>query len=90
MSLATQLFDAMLEGREPRPDKASLTAVILTCGRAGKGDIAMEYFKRGRAAGIDCDTIMINTLLDACAKSTHADGLGVFMDAMEKQVPIDA
>ena len=90
VSLATQLFDAMLEGREPRPDKASLTAVILTCGRAGKGAIAMEYFKRGRAAGIDCDTIMINTLLDACAKSTHTDGLGVFMDAIEKQVPIDA
>ena len=90
VALATKLFDAMLEGREPKPDKASLATVILTCGRAGKGDIAMEYFKRGREAGIDCDTVTINTLLDACAKSsTHVDALEVFMDAVEKQIPID-
>jgi len=90
VALATTLFDAMLEGREPEPDKASLTSVILTCGRAGKGEIAMEYFKRGRDAGIDCDTITINTLLDACSKSSsHVDALEVFMDAVEKRIPID-
>lgn len=32
----------MIQNKGPAPDKASLAAVILACGRAGRADLAME------------------------------------------------
>jgi pentatricopeptide repeat protein len=89
---ALGLWRNMLEGSAPRPDKASLASVILACGRSGRGDLAREAFERGKALGVECDAVVVNVLLDACAKGglPPGDALDVLMDAIESRVSVDA
>ena len=91
---ALVLWRCMLAGTEnaPRPDKASLASVILACGRSGRGDLAREAFEQGKASGVECDVVVVNVLLDACAKGDlhPGDALDVLMDAIENRVPVDA
>lgn len=91
---ALAMWRRMLGGRgAPPPDKASLAAVILSCGRAGRGDLAMRAFEEGKATpGVECDVVTVNVLLDACAKSDRPPGeaLGILMDAIESRIPVDA
>ena len=80
----------------PAPDKASLASVILACGRAGRGDLALAAFEEGKAVpGVECDAVTVNVMLDACAKASDgtlssASALDVLMDAVERRVPVDA
>jgi hypothetical protein len=76
----------------PKPDKASLASVILACGRSGRGDLAREAFEQGKAKDVECDVVVVNVLLDACAKGDlpPGDALDVLMDAIENRVPVDA
>lgn len=90
---ALSLWRHMLKRRSPPPDKASLAAVILSCGRSGRGDLALAAFEEGKACdGVECDTVTVNVLLDACAKSDRppGDALDILMDALESQIPVDA
>lgn len=90
---ALSLWRHMLKRRSPAPDKASLAAVILSCGRSGRGDLALAAFEEGKACdGVECDTVTVNVLLDACAKSDRppGDALDILMDALESQIPVDA
>ena len=80
----------------PAPDKASLASMILACGRAGRGDLALAAFEEGKAVpGVECDAVTVNVMLDACAKASDgtlssASALDVLMDAVERRVPVDA
>ena len=89
---ALKLWRDMLEGAAPKPDKASLASVILACGRSGRGDLAREAFEQGKAKDVECDVVVVNVLLDACAKGDlpPGDALDVLMDAIENRVPVDA
>lgn len=90
---ALSLWRHMLKRRSPPPDKASLAAVILSCGRSGRGDLALAAFEEGKACdGVECDTVTVNVLLDACAKSDRPPGeaLDILMDALESRIPVDA
>ena len=89
---ALKLWRDMLEGAGPKPDKASLASVILACGRSGRGDLAREAFEQGKAKNVECDVVVVNVLLDACAKGDlpPGDALDVLMDAIEHRVPVDA
>ena len=89
---ALKLWRDMLEGAAPKPDKASLASVILACGRSGRGDLAREAFEQGKAKDVECDVVVVNVLLDACAKGNlpPGDALDVLMDAIENRVPVDA
>ena len=89
---ALKLWRDMLEGAAPKPDKASLASVILACGRSGRGDLAREAFEQGKAKHVECDVVVVNVLLDACAKGNlpPGDALDVLMDAIENRVPVDA
>ena len=91
-STALTLWRHMLERRTPPPDKASLASVILACGRAGRVDLALDAFAEGKEKGVECDTVTVNVLLEACAKSDAPPGeaLGILMDAIESRIPVDA
>ena len=91
-STALTLWRHMLERRMPPPDKASLASVILACGREGRVDLALEAFEDGKKKGVECDTVTVNVLLEACAKSDAPPGeaLGILMDAIESRIPVDA
>ena len=91
-STALTLWRHMLERRTPPPDKASLASVILACGRAGRVDLALDAFEEGKNKGVECDTVTVNVLLEACAKSDAPPGeaLGILMDAIESRIPVDA
>ena len=41
---------------------------------------------------MECDTVTVNVLLEACAKSDAPPGeaLGILMDAIESRIPVDA
>ena len=91
---ALSLWSDMLAGEANalKPDKASLASVILACGRSGRGDLARSAFEQGKENGVECDTVVVNVLLDACAKGDlpPGDALDVLMDAIESRVPVDA
>jgi len=90
---ALSLWRHMLRCYRPPPDKASLAAVVLACGRSGRGDLAVAAFKEGKAAeGVEYDTVTFNVLLDACARCESSPGqvLDILMDALESQIPVDA
>jgi pentatricopeptide repeat protein len=89
---ALSLWRHMLRRSAPAPDKASLASVILACGRVGRGELALRAFEEGKSAGVECDVVIVNVLLDACAKSDRPPGeaLDILMDAIESRIAVDA
>ena len=47
--------------------------MILACGR-GAGGLALDAFAEGKEKGVECDTVTVNVLLEACAKSDAPPG----------------
>lgn len=91
VAIATEVFDMMLQTNSPPPDKASLTALILACAKVGDSETAMKYFNIGRKVGVEFDTVTVNSLLKVCSKASKPDeALEIFMDAIEKQIPLDS